>query len=80
MKGKTNNPNGRPKGTPNKTTTEIRTVLKEVINNELINIDTLLVQLEPKERLEMVIKLIPYVLPKVENINYSLGEPFDWDL
>jgi len=71
---------GRIIGTPNKTTTEIRTVLKDVINNELINIDTLLTQLEPKERLELVIKLIPYVLPKVESVNYSLGEPMDWSL
>tara|TARA_R110001583_G_scaffold171820_1_gene325552 strand:- start:334 stop:573 length:240 start_codon:yes stop_codon:yes gene_type:complete len=71
---------GRTKGTLNKTTKEIRIVLKDVINNELLNIDTLLTQLEPKERLELVIKLIPYVLPKVESVNYSLGEPMDWNL
>jgi hypothetical protein len=71
---------GRTAGTVNKTTKEIRTVLKDVINKELINIDTLLTQLEPKARLELVIKLIPYVLPKVESVNFSLGEPMDWNL
>jgi hypothetical protein len=72
---------GRTVGTVNKTTKEIRTVLKSVINNELSNIETLLSELPTKERLELIIKLIPYVLPKVENVNYSLGEPIDtnWD-
>ena len=71
---------GRTKGAVNKTTKEIRSVLKSVINNELLNIETLLTELPTKERLELVIKLIPYVLPKVENVTYSLGEPIDWDL
>jgi hypothetical protein len=70
---------GRTAGTENKTTKEIRSVLKEVINNELLNIETLLNELPPKERLEVVIKLIPYVLPKVNNVQYSLGEPLNWD-
>ncbi|RXP46869.1 hypothetical protein EC396_13395 [Lutibacter sp. HS1-25] len=71
---------GRTIGTLNKTTKEIRTVLKDVINKELTNIATLLAKLEPKERVELIIKLIPYVLSKVESVNYSLGEPMDWDL
>jgi hypothetical protein len=71
---------GRTSGTPNKTTKEIRTVLKGVINNELLNIETLLTGLPPKERLEVVIKLIPYVLPKIETVNYSLGEPSNWEI
>jgi hypothetical protein len=69
---------GRTAGTVNKTTKEIRTVLKDVINNELLNIETLLSELQPKERIELVIKLIPYVLPKIQTENYSLGEPLDF--
>lgn len=71
---------GRTAGAVNKTTKEIRNVLKGVINNELLNIEILLNELPSKERLEVVIKLIPYVLPKVENITYSLGEPIDWEM
>ena len=56
---------GRTEGTENKTTKEIRAVLKEVINNELLNIESLLCKLQPKERLELVIKLMPFVLPKL---------------
>jgi hypothetical protein len=56
---------GRTAGTENKTTKEIRAVLKELINDELLNIETLLCELQPKERLELVIKLMPFVLPKL---------------
>ncbi len=63
-----------------KTTKEIRTVLKTVINKELLNIETLFDGLPPKERLEIIVKLIPYVLPKVDNVSYSLGEPMDFGL
>ena len=69
---------GRTAGTENKTTKEIRNVLKEVINNELLNIESLLNELPAKERIEVVIKLIPYILPKVNNVQYSMGEPLDW--
>jgi hypothetical protein len=71
---------GRTSGTPNRTTKEIRTVLKGVINNELLNIETLLSGMPPKERLEVVIKLIPYVLPKIDTVNHSFGEYSNWDL
>lgn len=71
---------GRKEGTPNKTTKEIRNVLKSVIDNEIVNIETSLEGLTAKERLEFLIKLIPYVLPKVENVQYNLGEGIDWDL
>lgn len=68
------------KGTENKNTKEIRTVLKGVINDELLNIKTLFEGLPPKERLEIIVKLIPYVLPKIDNVNHSFGEPTSWDL
>ena len=69
---------GREKGTPNKLTKEIRTVLKDLIYKELGEIQEHLNSLESKQRLELVIKLIPYVLPKVDIISHSANEPFDW--
>jgi len=71
---------GRQKGTPNKLTTEIRSVLKDIIYYEIDTIEERLLQLEPKERIELVIKLIPYVLPKIEQVNYYNGEPSDWSI
>tara|TARA_B110000902_G_C14005957_1_gene474508 strand:- start:267 stop:515 length:249 start_codon:yes stop_codon:yes gene_type:complete len=69
---------GRKKGTPNKLTKELRSVLKEVIYNELENIEERLDELEPKQRLELVIKLMPYVFPKIESASHMINEPLDW--
>ena len=71
---------GRKKGTPNKLTKELRSVLKEVIYNELENIEDRLDQLEPKQRLELVIKLMPYVFPKIESASHMINEPLDWGI
>lgn len=71
---------GRKKGTPNKLTKELRSVLKEVIYNELENIDERFDQLEPKQRLELVIKLLPYVFPKMESASHTINEPLDWGI
>jgi len=56
---------GRSAGTENHTTKEVRKVLKDIIDNELVNIGDLLIELQSKERLEFIIKLLPYVLPKL---------------
>ena len=75
MTGKTNNPNGRPAGSPNKLTAELRTILKGIIENELEGLADRIEALEPDKRLELIIKLLPYVLPKVEPVHPADGEP-----
>jgi dsRNA-specific ribonuclease len=71
---------GREKGTPNKLTKEIRKILKDLIHKELEKIEENLYTLDPKQRIELLIKLMPYVLPKVETINESdsESEPIQW--
>ena len=69
---------GRKKGTPNKLTKEIRIVLKDLIFDELENIQVHLEKMEPKQRLELIIKLLPYVLPKIETVSHLVNEPSDW--
>jgi len=59
-------------------TKELRSVLKDVMHQEIEIIQDHLVQLSPKERVELLIKLMPYVLPKVENISHTTNEPLDW--
>ena len=71
---------GRKKGTPNKLTKELRTLLKDVLFYELENIEERLDQLEPKQRIELVIKLMPYVFPKLESISHTTNEPIDWGI
>ena len=48
------------KGTPNRLTKELRSVLKDIVYQELIKIEERLNDLEPKKRLELVLKLMPY--------------------
>lgn len=59
---------GRTKGTVNKTSAETKEVLKNIVSAEIDNINDLLNKLEPKERLEVIIKLLPYILPKQNEI------------
>jgi hypothetical protein len=69
---------GREKGTPYRMTKELRSILKDVLFEELGEIKEKLDMLEPKERLELLIKLIPYVLPKVNSFSHTANEPMDW--
>ena len=71
---------GRQKGTPNRLTKELRSVLKDIVYQELGDIQKCLELLESKERLELLIKLMPYVLPKVTSVSHKTNEPLDWDL
>jgi hypothetical protein len=45
----------------------------------LENIEELLDSLETKERLDMLIKLMPFALPKVDKIGHTDNEPFEID-
>jgi hypothetical protein len=74
-KGHTNNPNGRPKGKPNKLTQDARAWLSAVIDKNRKQMERDLKALEPKDRLQMLEKLMQYVIPKQQattvEIDYS---------
>lgn len=65
-KGQTNNPSGRPKGTPNKITADLRLKINAIVEKQIDNIEADLMALEPKERLQIVEKLISYCVPKLQ--------------
>ena len=69
---------GREAGTPNKLTKELREVLKNILYKEIDLLVTHFEQLEAKDRIELLIKLLPYAIPKVEAVNYKENEPFDF--
>ena len=71
---------GRKLGTPNKVTSELRDSLKQVIDGELISLSERLEELEPKERVELLIKLLPYIMPKVQTVSHTQDEPLDWGI
>ena len=54
---------GRSKGTLNKSTAETKTLLHNIVGNQLDEVENLLSTLEPKEKLDAIIKLLRYVLP-----------------
>ena len=69
---------GRTKGTPNRLTKEMRTILKNILFAELENIEELMESLDSKQRIELVIKLLPFILPKVETVSHTYNEPVDF--
>ena len=69
---------GRQKGTPNRMTKELRSILKDMMYQEIDIIQDHLDQLSPKERIDILIKLMPFVLPKTTSISHTTNEPLDF--
>jgi hypothetical protein len=67
---------GRTSGTPNKVTSELRKTLKGIIAAELDALPETLGELPARERLELLIKLLPFALPKVNTISGTYDR--DW--
>jgi hypothetical protein len=59
-------------------TTELRDTLKTIMQNEIEKLPETLEQLEPKERVNVICKLMPFVFPKVNTVSSTEGEPFQW--
>jgi hypothetical protein len=56
-------------------TGNIRDTLKEMMQKEIESLPDTLKELEPVQRLNILCKLMPYVLPKVESVTHTQGEP-----
>lgn len=67
-KGKTNNPNGRPKGSKNKASENLRKSVLDLLDENWDTIQRDLKKLEPKDRLGFLEKLLPYTLPKLQSV------------
>jgi hypothetical protein len=68
IKGKTGNPNGRPRGTPNKVTTDLRTWISDLLDSNRLQIAKDIEQLEPQQRVMIFEKLLSYVVPKIQSV------------
>lgn len=56
-------------------TGNIRDTLKELLQKELEQLPETLKELEPVQRLNILCKLMPFILPKVESVTHKLDEP-----
>ena len=61
-------------------TSNLRDTLKNIMQNEIEQLPKTLESLEPKERVNLVCKLMPYVFPKVESVSLDKGELIDYDI
>jgi hypothetical protein len=75
-KGRSGNPQGRPKGSKGKASEELRELILDFIDRNLPSIQENYDQLDPKEKLTFLEKLFSFALPKmqavrmeVENVN-----------
>ena len=73
-KGVTNNPNGRPKGVPNRVTADMRLILKCIVSDELDHLPEYIQELKHEQRTELLLKLLPYVMPKVGGVYWKEGD------
>jgi len=71
MKGKTNNPKGRPKGTPNKTTAEIRENFTLLLDNNIDKMQSDIDQMEPTQRVKILLELAKFVLPTLKAMEFN---------
>lgn len=59
-------------------TMTVRETLKTIMKKEIEKLPEQLETLETKERLNILCKLMPFVLPKIDTIHANDGEPFTW--
>jgi hypothetical protein len=56
----------------------LRETMKGIMQQEIEKLPEQLAKLQPKDRLEIILKLMPYVFPRVEAVKADQGEPVNW--
>ena len=56
---------GRLQGTPNKTTKDLRDLINQFVLNNIDSIQSDFDQLEPKDKLKFIDRMLNYILPKL---------------
>lgn len=74
MKDKKNKTGGRVAGTPNRTTAEIREQFQKLVDNNLEQLTADLKELEPKDRVKIMIDLAKFILPTLKAVELNAGE------
>jgi hypothetical protein len=74
-KGKSGNAAGRPPGSENRATKEIRVILKSVLGRELEQLPDIMDKLEPRDRVDMICKMLKFIMPPISKVGSGYGEP-----
>jgi hypothetical protein len=61
-------------------TSNPRGTFKEQIAKELEQVSAYMEELEQKERLDCLLKIMPFVMPKVSSVEHDEGEPASWGM
>ena len=65
-KGNSGNPHGRPDGAKNKTTEELRNTVQSFIENNIESMQANFDQLDAKDKLMFIEKILSYTLPRLK--------------
>lgn len=83
IKGKSGNPSGRKAGTPNTLTGDLRKQIQAIVEGQITQILADLQALEPKDRVNALVKLLDFVLPRLQRtetvVDFSKLTPSDID-
>lgn len=71
---------GRKRGTPNKVTKEVRKRIAAIVARNARNIQSDLDALEPRDRLQILEKLMQYVIPKQSALKAEISDLTDDEL
>ncbi len=70
-KGKSGNPDGKPKGSKNKVDNSMKEILKIAFTPTIEKITDILATLDPEKQLEMLSKFLPFFAPKLQTVNVT---------
>ena len=68
------NRNGRTKGSANRTTQQMRDLLLEAFGGEFSRIPEYMKTLAPKEKLDIITRVLPYLCPKLEAVTDTTND------
>lgn len=71
-KGKSGNPNGKPKGAKNKINADLRKRITDFLNGEFETITEDFRSLEPKDKLKFYTDILQYGLPKLQTTSLEV--------